>query len=48
MTKFFRGFLIAMILLALLGVAVLIQGAQRHVNRPLTPATPGGAVRHHV
>ncbi|MCL2810718.1 MAG: hypothetical protein FWD25_02390 [Clostridia bacterium] len=46
MNKIFRAFLIVMILMALLGAAVLIQGAQRHVNRPLTPSMPGGAVRH--
>jgi len=44
MHKLFRTFLIAMTLLALLGVALLVHGAIRHANRPLTPATPGGSV----
>jgi len=46
MHKLFRAFLITMTLLALLGIALLIQGAVRHANRPLTPATPGGSVRY--
>ena len=46
MKRLFRAFLILMILLALLGAALLVQGAIRHTNRPLAPATPGGTVRH--
>jgi len=35
-----------MIVLAALGAALLVHGAVRHVNRPLTPIAPGGSVRH--
>ena len=42
MNKLFRGCLIAMILLLALGVALLVHGALRHVNRPLLPPSPGG------
>jgi len=31
-----------MILLLALGVALLVHGALRHVNRPLLPPSPGG------
>lgn len=46
MNKLYRTFLIAMVVLAALGVALLVQGTVRHANRPLTPTTPGGSVRH--
>jgi len=46
MNRFFKAFLIAMIALAALGAALLVQGAARHANRPLTPTAPGGSVRY--
>ena len=46
MKGLFRAFLIAMILLLALGIALVIQGAMRHGNRPLTPTTPGGSVHY--
>ena len=46
MNRLIRAFLITMVLLLALGVALLVQGAIRHENRPLTPSTPGGSVHH--
>jgi len=46
MSRLFRAFLITMFLLLALGAALLVQGAVRYANRPLTPTTPGGSVHH--
>ena len=46
LNKYFKAFVIAMIALAALGAALLVQGAVRHVNRPLAPTAPGGSVRY--
>jgi len=46
MNRLIRAFLITMVLLLALGIALLVQGAIRHGNQPLTPTKPGGSVHH--
>ncbi|MCL2544908.1 MAG: hypothetical protein FWE77_03200 [Clostridia bacterium] len=46
MNRLIRAFLVVMVVLLALGIALLVQGAVRHGNRPLTPTTPGGSVHY--
>lgn len=46
MKAFYRGFLISMLVLLILGVTLLVYGAVQHINRPLVPTTPGGTARY--